>query len=164
MTQAIPTYQSGQVAALGYTPQVYNQQNDPDQAPEDEDVNMKPCYLFCCVGCLMNVFGILAASGVLGNLPKEGAGHRSLSPNNMATSFVYDGSIDGITRDICDGNYKYSVSSSGIIKYRKISLQLCNNALFLDLKTTQILTTQIYIAQISSTRRLTALPSNFSLS
>jgi len=38
----------------------------------------------------------------------------------MATNFSDAGSIDGITRGICDGDYKYTVSSSGIIQYGKI--------------------------------------------
>ena len=82
----------------------------------------------------------------------------------MATNFSDAGSIDGITRGICDGDYKYTVSYSGIIQYGKIYSLLCNNALFSELTTIQLITTQIYLAQISSIRRRMASPSNFSLS
>ena len=38
---------------------------------------------------------------------------------NIATSFVDQGSIDGLTIGICDGNFKYNVTTSGIIEYAK---------------------------------------------
>ena len=87
---------------------------------------------------------------------------RPPSQFDMPTSFYDRGSIDGTARGICDGDNKYTVSSSGIIQYGKIYLELCDNAIFSDLITTLLRMALMHPAQISSTRWRTALPSNFS--
>jgi hypothetical protein len=117
----------------------------------------------CCCSLIAIVFTIIWFLGSAGYLDGQSGGPPT-GEYNMATSFNDAGSIDGITRGICDGNYKYSVSSSGILQYAKFYLALFLNVIFSDLITIQLLTTQIYLAQISLIRWRTASPSNFSLS
>jgi hypothetical protein len=69
----------------------------------------------CCCSLIAIVFTIIWFLGSAGYLDGQ-AGGPPTGEYNMATSFNDAGSIDGITRGICDGNYKYSVSSSGILQ------------------------------------------------
>ncbi|CBY15864.1 unnamed protein product [Oikopleura dioica] len=79
------------------------QEISAQQKGEDEFLKYS-CCCFCSVVMIAVMFVILSINGVF-------AGQY-----NMATSFVDQGSIDGLTVGICDGNFKYDVSSSGIIE------------------------------------------------
>jgi len=76
--------------------------------------------VICFCGCSCSVFfipfiiiAVIASSGAL-----DGPNGPGGPPGqyNMATSFVDQGSIDGLTLGICDGNFKYNVTTSGIIQ------------------------------------------------
>jgi len=67
------------------------------------------CCCFCFSSVLMITTVILANNAI--GVPDGPPGQY-----NMATSFVDQGSIDGLTVGICDGNFKYNVTTSGIIQ------------------------------------------------
>ncbi|CBY10839.1 unnamed protein product [Oikopleura dioica] len=73
--------------------------------------------LFFCSYILF--FTVPFVLGATGYLPKS-VGHSSagtrIAEYSMATSFVDGGALDSLKLGICDGNFKYTISSSGIIE------------------------------------------------
>jgi hypothetical protein len=125
LNEAVP-FEGAPVAAVP----VYNPQTAPMaiQAPQSENNGNKGCFKCCCslIASVFILIWFLGWAGYLdgqpGGLGEPGEPGVPQRQYNMATSFNDRGSIDGITRGICDGNYKYSVSSSGIIQYGEIHL------------------------------------------
>lgn len=112
--QAVP-FQGAPVPELP----VYSPQTTAFQAPESETDGNKSSNRICRCCCFVTVWifmmSLSIVSTMVGPIGPPG-GPPPPSHYNMATSFVDRGSIDGLTRGICDGDYKYNVSSSGILQ------------------------------------------------
>jgi len=111
LTQAFPP----PVFAAQAGAPVFNQDISAQQS--GGEFNWSPVICFCGCSCsvffLFIIIAVIASSGAL-----DGPDGPYGPPGqyNMATSFVDQGSIDGLTLGICDGNFKYNVTTSGIIQ------------------------------------------------
>ena len=89
-----------------YHPQTPKKENN-DESEFDSD-GFDKCLKCCCCGFLLLIF----LSMMFGKDDGPPLGTPS-NPFPFASSFVDQGSIDDQTVNICDGNFEYSVSSSG---------------------------------------------------
>ncbi|CBY08212.1 unnamed protein product [Oikopleura dioica] len=91
---------------------VFNQDVSAQQNENKEMICFLKCFLCCAITpfIIVPIFIIFDPEGG----PSRPGGPPGLY--NMATSFVDQGSIDGLALGICDGNFKYNVTTSGIIQ------------------------------------------------
>jgi len=108
---------------------VQNQENLQVQETSEQEKSVIIGFISCFACCVCTPFifffiiFILRESGALDGSngpygPRYGpGGPGGPGQYNLATTFVDQGSIDGLILGICDGNFIYNVTTSGIIEY-----------------------------------------------